>query len=102
MTPTIDGFCRDDEKELGPVHEYVAPATAGVDKFKVAPVQTGELLEAVGVDGIGLTTTAVVATELVQPLATVTTEYVPAITAVAPGMDGFCVVEVKLFGPVHE
>ena len=44
------GFCVEDENANGPVQEYVAPATAGVDRLMVLPVQTGELLDA---DGVG-------------------------------------------------
>ena len=68
------GFCRADEKLFGPVHEYVAPATAGVESVNVFPVHTGELLVAVGVAGIGLTATVVVATALVHPFAMAVTE----------------------------
>jgi hypothetical protein len=55
----------------GPVQLYVAPATAGVLRLMVLPVQTGVLLDAVGVAGVAFTTTAVVPTPEVQP-ATVT------------------------------
>ena len=54
-------------KLFGPVHEYVAPATAGVERLIVLPEQTGELLDAVGVDGVAFTTTTVVPTPEVQP-----------------------------------
>ena len=33
------GFCREEVKPLGPVHEYVAPATAGVLSEIVPPTQ---------------------------------------------------------------
>src|SRR5213078_1436929 len=52
------GFCCDDVKPFGPVHEYVAPATAGVLSAMVAPAQYGPPLLAVGVAGIALTTTS--------------------------------------------
>jgi hypothetical protein len=74
VTAAIVGFCNEDEKLFGPVHEYVAPATAGAESVSVFPVHTGELLVAVGVAGIGLTATVVVATELVQPFAIAVTE----------------------------
>ena len=51
VTPAIVGFCRVELKLFGPVHAYVAPTTAGVVRFKVAPTQRGPLLEAVGVAG---------------------------------------------------
>ena len=88
--------------EFGPVQEYVAPATAGVVRFSVAPTQIGELLPAVGVAGIGFTTTAVVATGLVHPATVTVTEYVPAIAVVAAGRAGSSSDEVNAAGPVQE
>ena len=89
VTPEIDGFCEADVNPFGPVHEYVAPATADVVKFNVAPMHTGLLLDAVGVAGIGLTVTAVVPATLVQPLTVIVTEYVPVASVVAAAIDGF-------------
>jgi hypothetical protein len=63
----MDGFCTEEAKLFGPVHEYVAPATAGVKRLMVLPVQTGVLLLAVGVAGVALITTAVVPAADVQP-----------------------------------
>jgi hypothetical protein len=71
-------------------------------KFSVEPAQIGELLEAVGVAGIGLTVTAVVAAALLHPETVTVTEYVPLAAMVAAAMEGFCVDEEKLFGPVQE
>jgi hypothetical protein len=68
----------------------------------VFPAQTGLLLEAVGVAGCGLTVTAIVPAALVHPATVAVTEYVPLAAIVAAGMEGFCKVEVKPFGPVHE
>jgi len=45
------GFCRAELNPFGPVHEYVAPATVGVDNAMVAPEQYGPPFEAVGVAG---------------------------------------------------
>jgi len=59
-------------------------------------------LDAVGVAGLALTTTLVVAAAEVQPLTVTVTEYVPAAAVVALAIVGFCSAEVKLFGPVHE
>jgi hypothetical protein len=59
-------------------------------------------LLAVGVAGIGLTTTLVVPATEVQPLTVIVTEYVPASASVAPERVGFCTDDVKPFGPVHE
>jgi len=42
-------------KEAGPVQAYVAPVTAAVLKLIVCPTQSGELVVAVGADGIGFT-----------------------------------------------
>ena len=71
-------------------------------RFNVEPTQIGELLPAVGVAGIGFTTTVVVATGLVHPATVTVTEYVPAIATVAPGRVGFCNVDEKALGPVQE
>ena len=54
-------------------------------------------MDAVGVAGVGLTTTFVEPAADVQPFTVIVTEYVPASVAV-----GFCSAEVKPFGPVHE
>lgn len=61
------GFCTAETNEFGPVQEYVAPATAGVERLMVLPVQTGVLLDAVGVAGVVLITTTVVPIAEVQP-----------------------------------
>ncbi len=62
----------------------------------------GLLLEAVGVEGIGLTVTLAVAAALVHPLTVTVTEYVPAIADVEPDIEGLGADDVKPFGPVHE
>src|SRR5881227_1848231 len=96
------GFCCDDVKPFGPVHEYVAPLTNAVDSEIVAPSQYGPPLVAVGVAGAALTTTFVVPAADVQPFTVIVTEYVPASAVVAFVRVGFCCAEVKPFGPVHE
>src|SRR3954453_17949804 len=96
------GFCSDDVKPFGPVHEYVAPPTAGVESEMVAPSQYGPPLDAVGVAGIGFTVTEVVPAAEVQGLTVTVTEYVPASAVVAFARVGFCSADVKPFGPVHE
>src|SRR5436190_1677536 len=68
------GFCRDEVKPFGPVQEYVAPATVGVESWIVAPSQYGPPLEAVGVAGVAFTTTDVVPAAEVQPLTVIVTE----------------------------
>src|SRR5689334_22341106 len=95
------GFCSDDVKPFGPVHEYVAPATSAVESEMVWPAQYGPPLLAVGVAGIGLTTTLVLPAADVQPLTVMVTEYVPASAGAALLLVGFCSAEVKPFGPVH-
>ena len=95
------GFCCDDVKPFGPVHEYVAPETKAVESEIVAPVQYGPPLLAVGVAGVALTTTFVVPAAEAQPLTVMVTEYVPASAVVAFARVGFCCAEVKAFGPVH-
>src|SRR5204863_1208816 len=96
------GFCSDEVKPFGPVHEYVAPATVGVESAIVAPSQYGPPLDALGVAGVALTTTLVVPAADVQPFTVMVTEYVPASAVVALERVGFCSDEVKPFGPVHE
>src|SRR6185436_2558654 len=92
------GFCRADVKPFGPVQAYVAPETVGVESEIVPPAQYGPPLEAVGVAGIGFTTTEVDPAAEVQPLTVTVTEYVPASAAVAFARVGFCCAEVKPFG----
>ena len=96
------GFCTAEEKLFGPLQEYVAPAMLLAVRLSVDPAQIGELLDAVGAAGIGLTVTAVVAFVLVHPATVTFTEYVPVAAVVAAAILGFCVAEEKLFGPVHE
>ena len=89
-------------KPLGPVHAYVAPATVAAVRFIVLPVHTGLLLPAAGESGVWFTVTVVVLAAVpVHPFTVIFTLYVPAFTAVALGILGFCVPDVKLFGPVH-
>src|SRR5205807_1307645 len=95
------GFCADEVKAFGPVHAYVAPVTDGVESEMVAPAQYGPPFDAVGVAGIGLTTTFVVPAAEVQPFTAMVTEYVPASAVVALAFVGFCADDVKPFGPVH-
>src|SRR3954470_334061 len=68
------GFCSAEVKPFGPVHEYVAPATVGVESEIVAPSQYGPPFEAVGVAGVAFTTTVVVPAAEVQPLTVIVTE----------------------------
>jgi hypothetical protein len=76
-------------KLFGPVQEYVAPAIGLAVRFIVPPSHTGLLLPAVGVAGIGFTTTTVVPAGPVHPFTVALTLYVPAIAVVAFGMVGF-------------
>ena len=75
--------------------------TVGVEREIVPLMQYGPVFDAVGVAGIGLTTTLVVPAAEVQPLTVSVTEYVPASAVVALARVGFCNAEVKPFGPVH-
>jgi hypothetical protein len=68
------GFWRAEVKPFGPVHAYVAPATAGVESAIVPPAQYGPPFDAVGVAGVALTTTVVVPAALGQPPAVTVTE----------------------------
>jgi hypothetical protein len=95
------GFWLVDAKLLGPVQLYVAPVTVVAVRLSVDPAQIGLLLDAVGAEGTGLTTTVTVATELVHPLAIAVTVYVPLAAVVALVMLGFWLVEAKLLGPVQ-
>src|SRR6266513_4229725 len=83
------GFCCAEVKPFGPVHEYVAPLTNGVESEIVAPSQYGPPLLAVGVAGVALTTTLVVPAAEGQPLTVIVTEYVPASAVVAFARVGF-------------
>src|SRR4051794_41770537 len=47
------GFCSADVKPFGPVHEYVAPATAGVESEIVAPWSDGRRVGEGGGGGRG-------------------------------------------------
>jgi hypothetical protein len=96
------GFCSEDVKPFGPVHEYVAPLTVGVFSWIVEPAQYGPPFVAVGVAGVALTTTFVVPAAEGQPLTVMVTEYVPASAVVAFERVGFCSEDVNPFGPVHE
>ena len=49
------GFCVDDVKLFGPVHEYVAPVIADAVSDNALPAHTGPLLPAVGAEGIEFT-----------------------------------------------
>jgi len=98
----IVGFWREELKALGPVQEYVAPATRGVVRLSVPPAQIGPLLAAVGVAGAALTVATVVPARDVQPATVTVTEYVPEAAVVAAGIVGFCKAEVKALGPVQE
>jgi hypothetical protein len=60
------------------------------------------LLLTIGVAGVGVIDTVVVASELVHPLTVTVTEYVPSAAIVTPAIDGFCKADEKLLGPVHE
>lgn len=58
-------------------------------KLKVAPIQSGLLLVAVGAAGIEFTVTDVVPFGPVHPFSVADTEYVPAFAEVIAAMTGF-------------
>lgn len=74
VAAAIEGFCAVDVNPPGPVHAYVAPVTAGVERFNVEPAQIGPLLVGAGVAGIAFTVAVVVPDALVQPLTVTVTE----------------------------
>ena len=63
-------------KPPGSVQVYVAPGMVGVERWIVPPAQTGLLLPAVGVAGVGITVTEPDAAPTPFALQTVATEYV--------------------------
>jgi hypothetical protein len=81
---------------------YVAPGIVSTVNCNIVPVQTGLLLDALGVVGVEFTPTKVVLSTLVQPLIVTFTVYVPVAAVVAFTIDGFCEEEENPFGPVHE
>ena len=95
----IVGFCEEEEKLLGPFHEYTAPEIVVAVSDNVCPEQMGLLFPAVGADGSGLMVTIVVPTELVHPFTVAVIEYVPALFDAALEIAGFCVALEKLLGP---
>lgn len=70
-TLDIVGFCNVEVKLLGPFQEYVAPAIVLADKLSVLPEQTGELLDAEGAAGSGVTETVTIPAGPVHPAAEV-------------------------------
>jgi hypothetical protein len=101
VTLAIAGVLNVEVNPFGPVQLYVAPVTVGVERFNVAPVHKGPLLVAVGVAGIGLTTTVVEPAALVHPPTVTVTLYVPALARVTLEIEGVLNVEVNPFGPVQ-
>ena len=82
VEPVMVGFWLVLLKELGPLHAYVAPETAAVDRLMSLPAQTGLLLGA-GVAGVVFTTTVAVPATDVQPPTVTVMLYVPAMAVVA-------------------
>ena len=48
MAGFMDGYCKVEVYDSGPVHQNVDPGGAVVVKFKACPEHTGELLPSVG------------------------------------------------------
>ena len=66
----------------------------------MSPEQSGALLAATGVAGVGCTITVVVSVDTQLFLVTVSVN-VPDSTGNALSTDGFCTVELKEAGPLH-
>jgi hypothetical protein len=83
------------------VHAYVVAEEllAGLP-VELASTELGAVI--VGDVGLAFTVTVVVPADEVQPLTVAVTEYVPDIAVVALAIVGFCRLDVKPFGPVHE
>ena len=96
------GSSNADTNAGGPVQLQVAPTTVFDVSNIVAPVQTGELLPAVGAAGIGFTTTTVVPAILVHPATVTVTLQVPDAKTVALARVGSSNEDENAFGPVHE
>ena len=86
-------------KPFGPVQEYVAPATAAVDRLIVSASQYVVVPVTTGVAGVGFTVTFAVPAADVQPATVIVTEYAPALPLAGRVID--CVFAVKPFGPVQ-
>ena len=87
-----EGFCEEELKPFGPVHEYVEPPPAFVVLREIVPPshKLVGVADAGGVAGLELIATVVIEV-LVQPFASVTfTVYVPAAAVVTLVRDGFC------------
>ena len=89
VTPLTTGFCTLEVKPFGPLQVKVAPANVDANKFSVVPSHTGLLLVAIGEDGVGFTTTGVVAGALGQPFTVAITLYVPDAAVVTFVSTGF-------------
>jgi len=96
-----EGFCKVEENPLGPLQLYEALAIVLAVSDNELPVHTGELELAVGAEGVWLTVTETEPALPVHPLTVADTEYEPASDVEALVIEGFCAVELKLFGPVH-
>lgn len=101
VTLEMDGLCKEEVKLFGPVQEYVVIPEGPPVKFRVAPTQTGELLDAVATGRVLITTVVVVGADE-QPEELVTTRvYTPAAAVVTLLIDGFCNTELNPFGPIQ-
>jgi hypothetical protein len=73
-TLLITGFCKAEEKPLGPDHEYEAPATVFAVKLKLSPRHKGPLFPVAGAEGIPWMVTEVVPAGPVHPFSVAVTE----------------------------
>ena len=74
VTAANVGFWAFDANGPGPVQLYVAPAIVGVFKDKVLPAQTGLLLDAIGMAGMGFTIMLTVPGADMQPFTVAVTK----------------------------
>ena len=93
-----------EENPFGPSHKKVLfnpGVVLEADKFKVVPVQTGELLPAVGI-GNAKTVTSVEAVEIHPFTSVMITEYIPDLEVLEFRIDGSFRLDVKPSGPDQE
>lgn len=96
VTFVIVGFCVFDVKPFGPVQLKLAP---GIDvvavRFRLKPAQTGELLPATGVAGVGFTVTVMVygvPGQVVEAVDTGVTIYCTVPAVVLLGLFSVCAI----------
>jgi hypothetical protein len=94
--PPIVGFCWLEVKPLGPVHEYVAPATVEEKSCNVLPAQIGPLLDAEGVAGTALTVMRLFPVACCASGFVMVTFFAPVVAEEALRLSVTCVGSVKV------